>query len=161
MMMNELRDLAGAAFVEVLDPKGAVLARVAAQSDIESIRLSLAPDEARRCATMRLIGCDGVVLAELPSRSAYLVDSLERDVSQFLAGGLPVDADEFLRYLKERIAALPGIAEVESGDVQDGCEDDSQFFMWVRMADGSGAVFEVDLSARPGCRVTFGVVAGA
>jgi hypothetical protein len=156
-----MNDIQSAAFVEVLDAEGAILARVAARNDIESIRLSLSPDEARRCASMRLIGRDGVTLGELPSRNSYLVDALERDVAQFLAGGLPVDAEEFMRYARARIEALPGIAEAEGVDVQDGNTDRSKFYSWVRLCDGAGGCFDFDLSAQQGKRVSFGVVAGA
>lgn len=149
-------DIQSAAHVECLDAGGNVICRVDAAADLDSLRMHITADEARRCKTMRLIGRDGLILAELPSRSAYVAAALERDVAAYLAGGTPVDADEFIQYIRQRIKVLPGIAEAESGDVQDGCEDGSQFYCWVRLTDGSGAVAEFDLNANPGCRVSVG-----
>lgn len=55
-----------AARVQLLDRLGVVVASVPASIDGEALRLALTPEEARACASMRLLDDEGKVLATLP-----------------------------------------------------------------------------------------------
>lgn len=87
--MNQVHDLSSAAHVECLAEDGQVLCRVDAGADVESLRLNLSAEDARRAWTLRLIRGDGTVLAELPTRSAHEVRGLAAGLIDRFQGAQP------------------------------------------------------------------------